>query len=612
MDSQIKYLKNQIECIESSLANNSSKVPVNFSQTFSIASLIRRSIQRNPIFHNSNLEKTVPIFIEDALKRARDKVSNMDLLKFNMKQQGKTVYDTIEPYFADIVKVMKLLNRFFNTELYANFIYIDKKQFNEKVDNFFSSKRGQLSPNDYAFMGQLLIIMRISYISSYNCGYDEKDEDLYVGCEASHLASLCFEEGQFPLHIQDIDTIRLMLLIFDYTDNSPESIDLKYGGGKCNEQSLVRLCVGLKYNIDPLKSKDSNFIRIIWHRILDLERTDLIYNGFSVLTDSDTYTTTLPVLGNPDNTSFENMTLKRFHDRDNNFRELIFKVFNMVTNTKNPPTLDEFQVLLDKLVRQCNESNLEFILKLDSDTEEQRCLKAFKFIDFLDFHCMAFMLAYKVFSHIEDQPASSNKKGAIENVIRIGNSIITLAYFIDPHQQHFYNLREHFGYNIQLIPKIVQILHRVITLQYALLTKSCFQNSLGTNFKLHEIKRITFQNIKVSISSFGKIADNYLHAKRLYMVHSYFVLKFFGQTCNIPDFLVASLKEKNFQTLSEEDSDCILKNLIELTGDRAISENFQDDNLVRYFETLITDLPEPFTLEKIDQFLSTINLGSLT
>lgn len=607
-------MKDQIQELEAKRVETEATKPadfINFSQIFNLSSVVKKNTDLNSLLQKSDVGKSIPLFIEESVNKEKDKYSNLDLLKFNIRQQGNGVYHSIRPYFTNLLKVRELTDKFFETELFSNYSYMNKLEFYKQFEEFFSRETiGKLTTNDYIFMGQLLIIMRIVFISYYNCGYDQEDESFFVGVEAFNLANICLEEARFPLYFQNIESMRLMLLLYECENYAPESVGLSFSLRPGSAQYLMRAGVSLKYNIDPLISdKDANYIRIIWNQILDIERTDLIYNGSSIFTDFDTYTTSLPILEN-DN-SFQNIINKRFHDRSNNFKEIIFEISKMITNAKNPSTLNDYEKFLEQLVEKCNSCGLESILKLESNTKAQKCVKASKFVDFLDLHCLTFMLANHIFLYYNAKPDSVKKTQSIEKLINVANSMITLSYFIDPHQQHFYNLRQHFGHNIQLIPKILQNLHRLLQLQYTLLVKSIYQNSISPTFKLHEIKRIAFQNIKVIISSFGKISNRYLYAKRTYMIHSYSTLKVFGLNCDLSESFINLIKTETFHLFSETDYDLILKNLIELSGDRNLSENLYEEPLANYFEKLIsandTDpdlLSKPFSLEKIDEFLN--------
>jgi hypothetical protein len=609
LDIQIEYLKGQIEALEAD-SSESTRSPTNFSELFNITSFIRASKYRSSTLEDSNLNISFNLFIEDSFQRVRDKISNLDSLKFRIKQQGKSLYEVIEPYFRDTERVKSYVNQFFELELYSYFAYMSKARFHELFYDFFSLKRESFSATDYVFMGQLLMIMRITAVSLYNGGYSNQEETLGVSPEAFNLAHLCFEEANVPLYSQSLDTLRLVMLMFEYETHAPETLDLQYRRTQSNVLNLVRAGVDLKFNIDPLDSVDSQFIRVIWHQILDIERTNLIYHGFSSLTEPDTYTTSLPLLKEVYVDEFDDLILKRFHDRTDSFKELILRISKMITNARNPSSLEDFEILMEELIEQCNLASLESILSPKSRTKEQRCTKVFKFIDFLDLHCASFMLALSIFMYYDNQIVQETK--AIEDAVRIGSAVLPLAYFLDPHQQHYYNLREHFGHSIQLIPKIIHILHRVIILQYILLIKCCCQNN-ELDSKLSEIKRRIFQNIKVIISSFGKVSENYLHARRLYMVHSYLVIKFFGLN---GETFVTSFKNKTFSKLNEENKLAILDNLIELRGDTIPLEYIQGEQLVTYFESLISEsnikLTEPFSLEKIDQFLASIDLSTFT
>jgi hypothetical protein len=120
-----------------------------------------------------------------------------------------------------------------------------------------------------------------------------------------------------------------------------------------------------------------------------------------------------------------------------------------------------------------------------------------------------------------------------------------------------------------------------------------------------------YQNSKIIISSWGRISDRYLYAKRIYMVLSFIVTKIFQADLTLmPEYTKRLSSLDDIRPLSQVSCEIILKNLARLNGDKDISQDAYKEPLTDYFEEVINNYPADFlridtsTIENLEKFLN--------
>lgn len=614
---QIQYLKEKLFDLDQKrrdLDKASSSVEVNFTYVLDFASLIKRNKYLNLIRVDSGKvldTGKVPILIEEQFVKEKRQVSNVEMLRLNMNENNKNSTILLREYLTDKVILWELVNHFFNSELFLLFSFIDRNSFYLKVTEFLQKlETEEKLPKSSIFVGStLLLILRIAYLSYYNCGYPTYEPSKVIGTEASTLAMLCYDEltGITP-NLPDNDLTDLMLLVY-YTERfSPEALGPIRSSDRVSPRTIFQKCLDSQLNIDPESNdEEAQLIRRKWQHFLEVERLEFIYSSLPVQINYQNYTTILPIISDTQND--DKIINEIYHER-HRIQGVIVEFSKMINNVRNPAVIGDYENFLRKIGDF--QIDLKDILLMDSTTKQNRWKKGIKFINFLDIGYIEYVLSMHMFLHYDDTNDDEEAvKRILNHLSRNANQIITLAYFLDSQQQHFYNLRDHFGYTIDLVPRITNALHRGLQFQMTMLTKLCLQSLNNISSPVIDgIKKILYQNSKVIVSSFGRISTRYSYAKRLYMILSFIILQIFSNDVRIEEnFASKVLNSGTFTPFGESILNTLLNDLTALTGDRSFDSTYQEP-LNDYFGQMLnnrsTDLIQIDTtmIEQLEAFLN--------
>lgn len=590
-------MKEQIEHLER-IREASDSPLVNFSDVLTLLSSFNKNKYLASTRRGMNEMEAVPLLIENELNREKKSVNDLALLKYNLK--GKNYYELIMPYLEVKPLVFGCIDRFFDSELIISCPFMDRSKVYTDLSALYHEDMIKQNPSreDLLFIGQVLLIMRISYLSYFNCGYPTEEPPLLVDAQAYNLAVLCFDEAKFPTNITNLETTRLMLLIQFCHQYSPELIrwDVEPPFDKITDITKTAMLLG--YNMES----NDEYVRRVWHQIMEVDRTDFIYSGKSKSILYNSYTTDFSKRPTTRN-DIGDVIGESLYQR-NKFQNLYETLSNKIKNVRSLSKLEDYENHLRSILDYIKDISLEKLLKMKHETREDRALKSIYFNNFLDLNCLAYMIGTRIFLYYDDNSKTCQKSlESIETITKIVSSMLPLVYFIDPHQLDDYNLQTHFGYSIHLIPKILQCLHRTAHSHFTIYAK--LKNEQTWNSKLESLKKIITQNLKVLLSALSNVVDRYLYGKRMHLIHSYLMISMFENPSMQNLFNLH--QDPSFRPMDDSQVDAILKNLQELSGERKLSSEVYNEPLVGYFENLLSNSEQievdASTIEHIEKFL---------
>jgi hypothetical protein len=612
---QLEVLKERLLNLEQRKAQlaEGSGAKVNFTHVLTFSSLITANkYLSNVIIYSDKSKNTdeIPVIIEEQFEKEKRKISDIELMKHDLKVTNTTITDLIKTILIDKTEVWNFVNHFFESELYLGCSFIDKNAFYLRAHAFLSKIKTEekINKHEYGLAGIILMILRISSVSFYNCGYNSTQSSKLFGPDVSTLAILCLDETTLSMNQTSDDISSLMLLIYFYQGFSPESLGPVPFKDRVNVYELYQRFVESRLNCEPEpKDPEALYRKRMWYQLLEVEKMEFIYSAYPMQIDSEKYTTELPKVHH---TGLDEDVINEVNRERYGIQSLLFKFSKMLNNVRTPSTLDSYENILE-LFRQHN-MKLDAILKMDSSTKQSRWKKTAKFLNFLDLGSLEYMLSIHIFLHYDNASAPEDVfNRLLVSLTRIVDQFTTLCYFLDSKQEHYYNLHDHFGYNIQLIPSIIQSLHKAFQFQTTILAKLCFQEGSLTTPTAERLKEVMYQNSKIIISSWGRISDRYLYAKRIYMVLSFIVTKIFQADLTLmPEYTKRLSSLDDIRPLSQVSCEIILKNLARLNGDKDISQDAYKEPLTDYFEEVINNYPADFlridtsTIENLEKFLN--------
>lgn len=529
--------------------------------------------------------KKLPTKIRDEMNKEKRNVTSIPS-SITSKHQ---LYDTIKPFISDTDLVWSLVDNFFESEVFNSCSFIDKEKFIHNLRDYIGPARGYPavsnvlnSPFDLIFIGTLLVILRISSFSVYNCGYETNFTPLPV--DVIDLAKLCYKEVKDAYQFHKISLLEFILILDFYRLNSPEEIDYLESHEAMSTYILAyKIAIGLGLHLESA----SDHFKKLWFHIVELDTDQFLRDGScSFFIDESRYSTKLPQF--PNDSSF--YIRERYR-----VRELIKPLCSAITNVHIKPSISELENMIKKLEIFLNTENMESIFMLKDKSQ-----RAVKFLNFLDISCLVYMVLYHIFLHYTSIDAGLTIE-TMKRLLNISNPVLQTTHFFDSTKEHFYNLQEQFGTNYTIIPKLLNSLHKFLQLQISLIGRTNYiipgqaTSSMDSTLKeILEIKRIAYQNSKTIIANFGRISNNYFYAKRMNKIQTILFVNVFGTSYDSPvSSTYLKALEQDYKVVDSK----IINVIVELNRTAHEQRNIDDNDLL----DIVLDQE---SIEQLEQMLS--------
>lgn len=613
IDQQIRELAHQIELLveEKKKSGTNEGYKIEFQRPLSLFSLFTKDQYLRCLISNTRQSDPLPSKISQEFEREKRQSSSIDLIKFDMFNRKVSLYDIIKSYLY--TRELKfLVMHFFETELYVNMPFMIKQNFLSLLNLFMPNDiipEYITDPLIYLFLGQLLLVLRISSISLFNCGYPEQTPSLSIPSEVADLAELCLDEIRNPIHISSFDYMQLSLLLKYYRLYSPESVTMVDDMVSLDINRIIRMTYMSDYNAvnsirlnEEQKNRISNSKGFIWAKLIDLDYTKFLIDGTPLSLTEEFYSSKFPNLNElkvePTDPS---SILTVLRNRQELF-DLIRPFSDLLNNVQNRPTISAIEAHLELLLSHMKTNNLDSILAKDSSTLDSRSLKSVQFSNLIDICSLIFMVSVHLL--LTPDVDSSAKIRMSKRVMESLSIMLKLSYFLDSNRHPQYNVHEQFGYSFHLIPKIFQAQHRAFQFQLSLLIRSHYHTPNifdSSELSLNPLKAISTSNIKVLLANFRRNSKFSIYCKRLHMMHKFMILKNFGITFE----RISSIK---FQSLLESEIE-------EPNSERVQIHNIFQRSLIQLIgdeEVLVSNTITQPQVDELENFLTENGLDSST
>lgn len=471
---------------------------------------------------------------KDFIDKYEDEAVEFDPHILQKQRKEITLLEMLSSVLQDKKLIWLLIGKFFDSELYYVLPILNREEFTKdlieiigsetldsSLDKFNIKKR-----SDIAVIGTLIIIMRLSSCSMYNCGKPHdvlSESDNYIlehpiGLDAMKVVNRCINAIQ-NYKISEIKILQLFLMKKCYTFYSPEDADCTTFADPSSLGLLLDHSFRCGINRDPTLSRDTstsaNLIRRLWHQVLYLDQHQLMLVGCPSLIDSRYHDTHFPHLDQSEN-MFELCINKSILERAETFNKC-YPLLMMILDVRNSPKISDVKECLVHLQTIINEQgSFEEIRKLDSSSIENRTLKLKRFYTKIDYASLLFIIYYHFFIFYNRKNDVSNSIYYLVELIRHCNGFTTLSLYLDPKFPN-YNLANDFSIPMLLIPRIELSLHRTLQLLFSICGRANALIALSTGLpkNISEIaQNICDLSTKISkrlVSRVQNISDAYYH-----------------------------------------------------------------------------------------------------
>ncbi|KAH3688040.1 hypothetical protein WICPIJ_000965 [Wickerhamomyces pijperi] len=333
---------------------------------------------------------------------------------------------------------------------------------------------------DFAYIGQLLYIMRISYLSVVKHDGNTEEEKFIlqnpIGVEFANAAQMCLNQFKV-LRRGAIPIAMCFLLMRAYHKYAPEDGDSSDGG---DSQVFLGIAVQMMNSIGMNRDQSHvkqfasnipfvNLMRLLWHEVVSMDVSQAMTYGSGTLTNPRFYDTKIPEM-------FDDSQIESSGKFDTQSRAAIFEnykngdklnkasrdILDLVLRIDQEPKISELLPKLSKLESTLAEigcGSLKEILQLDISAIGDAIKKHHKFIKYVELKCSMFVIYYHIYAN---DPL--NQGDCYKKLIEIALEIVPLALLLGSANGSEVNLFEKiFGTGTQLIiiPTLISCIHKL-------------------------------------------------------------------------------------------------------------------------------------------------------
>ncbi len=516
------------------------------------------------------------------------------------KYKNKDILMMIKSTLVDSKLIWLLVEKFFDSELYLVLPLFDKAEFTSQLYDILGSKSSQrvllnirkkLQLNT---IGILLIIMRLTSLSTYNALRSNtenlSENDLYilnnpVTKEYMTAAHRCYDEiSQF--REAHLEIFQFQLLSRYYDQLAPEDSDCNSMKTYENMGPLVHSAVSSGLNRDPSVAdpgnENPNLLRRLWFKVVNLDYNQLMHIGCPPMINVRFYDTLYPSL-NPYDSPTEYAINQAIHKRKDIY-EMCHPLLMLLLNVRDPPrlsTVKQHLRPLENLVQA--HPKVSDIMNMPSDTVLQRFEKLTSVAGLVDTTSLLYMIYYHIYLHYNERGIKDKSLYYLLEIIKIMAGAFPLINFLleETEYNSDYNLKNHFGIPILVIPEIELLSHRSIQVMFSLLARIKAMKVFTIDLdpaKLELVDNIAdslLRSASYILKGFLNIADTYYHSWAMSRIHS-FILK---------DILYNKRGPYNPENASDADR-AFIKNLNLVRDHDELFMKYSIDDLKQIYESV--------------------------
>ncbi|KAH3682544.1 hypothetical protein WICPIJ_006487 [Wickerhamomyces pijperi] len=557
------------------------------------------SRQQSQPIHNPLIAATGKEFID----RFEDEVYEFNTQLLQSQRKEATLLEMISSVLKDKKLMWMLIERFFNSELYCVLPILDKEEFKKDLLNILTPEEfgGKTELNiqkrqDVAFIGTLIMVMRLASCSLYNCGKPRSNltcEQKYIldhpiGLGVMNVVNRCIAAIQ-NYKVPDIKILQLFLMKKCYSIYSPEDADCITNADPASLGLLLDHSFRCGINRDPMVSKDksasANLIRRLWHQIVFMDQHQLMVVGCPSLIDLRYHDTHFPHLGESEN-PLELCINKSITERSEMLQRC-HPLLMIILDVRRLPNVAEVNAKLKELQQLIDEQGkFDEIRKTEALTIESRMAKLIRFYRKVDYASLQFVIYHHFFLFYNQQNNKEMSVYYLLELIKKSRDFIAISKYFDQRYPD-YNLANDFSTPLLLIPRIEHVIRRTLLVLFTICGRVNALIGFSTNLPsaISEITRtisdLCTKMSKRLVSRVENNGDAYYHS---------------WVSSKVQAFIVKNLMERGYQNDSH-----VYQNFVAHLSTLKESDRIIFDYTLEDFNSILNGLRDLDSLDRADR-----------
>ncbi|CCH42419.1 Thiamine repressible regulatory protein [Wickerhamomyces ciferrii] len=319
--------------------------------------------------------------------------------------------------------VWLLVDKFFRSTLAGFIPFVTEEKLRERLSYCINKDENDntkyvikvASRFDFSYLGMLLIIMRLTYLSTTPKS-NNTSEEIYIlsnpiGIQFINAAQMCLNQFKL-LRRGSLAVLQCSLFMRLYHKYAPEDGDGSDGGdSQAFLGLLLQMGSSIGLNRDMKHSKLlqhelrlHNLWRMVWHEIVTLDLTQSLNMGNPFLVNSNCFDTDLPRLEDnvKNNTLMDHNIWKAVVESfktNNEINELVRGILDDILNLKEPCVLEELLPKIQKLENYTVENigTTSWIINLEINNVFDEINKTFKLKTCIELRTALYVIHYHIY-----------------------------------------------------------------------------------------------------------------------------------------------------------------------------------------------------------------------
>ncbi|GMG40280.1 unnamed protein product [Ambrosiozyma monospora] len=438
---------------------------------------------------------------------------------------------------------------------------------------------------DFAIIGTLLVVLRLSYLSLLTNVFKEgvspprSKEDSYllkhpVDMDIVSVAQLCLNQFKL-LRRSALCIFQCALIMKEYHKYAPE--DGCDGCGDGDSQiftgMLIQMAMSIGINREPSKfdqamSKQSNLWRKIWYRLVSADNFQAFILGNPPLISSKYYDTELPSFSY-ENSNIEDTGLEKEVIQFIKYRfeldKLLREVTSLVLDMKKPPFVSEVMQKLAPIHEHLRTEfkSLSHLMTPTNGDHIDNVRKVKRIIAYCETVSLLHPVYYHLLLHYDHLQNAAACKFFLEKVVSLVMGVITNFTELLKYSYKFVG----YGFDLQLTPVLETGMHKTFQIQYAVcgrllsLKKTLSQKNDDNDKEMIEfidkfVKKIIIPKAECYLEGLISISGRYFYAWRMSKAHN-ILIRLFKEPSELLDVYLSHTNYNFFSQLSKTDMEYI-------------------------------------------------------
>lgn len=462
--------------------------------------LVKQLIIEDP---NSVNEETTNSGVDEAFKTRLIENEGLDQVKLTNRQETQPFNTGVDYETETISKVQSILpedklmwmlvDKFFKSILAGFMPFVTEVNLRERLNDIividFNTGKHEIRINkrfDFAYIGMLLIILRLTYLSVVPTSTNTPEEQYIlanpINLQFINVAQMCLNQFRL-LRRGALPVLQCSLFMRLYHKYAPEDGDGSDGGDSevflgmlLQMGNSIGLNRDMKYSValqDDFRLH--NLWRMVWHEIVTLDLYQSLTMGNPILINKNCYDTELPKLDEDENNhslldlGIWRAVVDNFKTNDE-INELLKDILDDILNLKKMCVLQNLLPKIKKLEEFIRDKfvSIEWILSLDNSDLYGSIIKTHKFKSYVELKTALYVIYYHIYLRI-------GEFGILLKMMKICMELSPLSILLtsmNNGKKNYFESIFGFGAQLILVPTILVSLQKTNQLVISMISRT--------------------------------------------------------------------------------------------------------------------------------------------